>query len=469
MEYRILKPQNLFLLLCLVAGMAMVFINPPFQTSDEGSHFYKIYGYVEGSLNFKKITVNKEGRSLTFSGQILPSGIVRAVSIYGEMSLDAGKKTSFNKTVKMLSLPLEKDKKVFIAYPVPFYMPFAYFLSVPLVWVLSLFNSPPLFMLYACRLCSLLTYAVIVYYAIKIVPFKKHMFAFIGLLPMAVYTAASVSADGMTNALALLFCAYVFMLAYKKETPLNECLINKKQMFILCLIFFLLMLCKFAYFPLVFMFFLIPSERFKSHQSRYLSFCVLFGLGMIQVCFLLVYHMFVTQGIVSFASTLDKTELFIKAVMHPLSYMLLVFRTILINGFGYLVESIGSFGWDTVKIPPVFAAASYAVLFAGAVVNCGEQALSVRFKDRIILIISALLSVFVTMSVCYLLFTYMPAQKVIDNFQGRYLLPLLPLGLVVFSFKKFCFKTNVFRYFTVIVSCILMIVSAVEIVKRFYI
>lgn len=55
------------------------------------------------------------------------------------------------------------------------------------------------------------------------------MFAFIGLLPMAVYTAASVSADGMTNALALLFCAYVFMLAYKKETPLSECLINKKQ------------------------------------------------------------------------------------------------------------------------------------------------------------------------------------------------------------------------------------------------
>ena len=463
MYRKLVQPQNLFLLLCLLAGMAMVFINPPFQTSDEGSHFYKIYGYVEGSLNFKKITINKDGGSLTFSGQILPSGIVRAVSLYGEMSLDSGKKTSFNKTAKMLSLPLEKDKKVFIAYPVPFYMPFVYFLSVPLVWVLSLFNSSPLFMLYACRLCSLLTYALIVYYAIKIVPFKKHMFAFIALLPMAVYTAASVSADGMTNALALLFCAYVFRLAYKKES------VNKKQVFYLCAIFFLLMLCKFAYFPLVFMFFLIPSERFKSHQSRYLSFCVLFGLGMIQVCFLLVYHLVLTQGIVSFASTLDKTELFIKAVMHPLSYMLLVFRTILINGFGYLVECIGSFGWDTVKIPPVLAAVSYAVLFAGAVVNCGEQALPVRFKDRIILIISALLSVFVTMSVCYLLFTYMPAQKVIDNFQGRYLLPLLPLGLVVFSFKKFCFKTNVFRYFTVIVSCILMIVSVVEIVKRFYI
>ena len=48
-----LKPQNIFAFICLIFGLFFVFFNPPFQTPDEAQHFFKMWGFTQGTFNFK--------------------------------------------------------------------------------------------------------------------------------------------------------------------------------------------------------------------------------------------------------------------------------------------------------------------------------------------------------------------------------------------------------------------------------
>ena len=81
---KLLKPENIFLILAVFWGVILTFINPPFQSFDEPEHFYKIYAFTDGTLNFKKITSITDGTLIfdepkTFAAQIIPVSIVRII------------------------------------------------------------------------------------------------------------------------------------------------------------------------------------------------------------------------------------------------------------------------------------------------------------------------------------------------------------------------------------------------------
>ena len=45
-----LKPEIVFTVLALTAGLCMVFVNAPFEAPDEASHFWRAYHVYEGNL-----------------------------------------------------------------------------------------------------------------------------------------------------------------------------------------------------------------------------------------------------------------------------------------------------------------------------------------------------------------------------------------------------------------------------------
>ena len=154
------KPENIFFIICLFWGVLFLLINPPFQAPDEDSHLYKIYGITQGSWNFKKITLNKIneidlGKKYTFAGQILPTGLIEATMFNKDITFNPKEKTDVNKTLEIAKIKLKKDNAVFVGYPVPVYTPLSYMPAVVLIWLLSLFNAPPLFMLFAARFSCL--------------------------------------------------------------------------------------------------------------------------------------------------------------------------------------------------------------------------------------------------------------------------------------------------------------------------
>ena len=189
----------------LLWGLIFLIVNPPFQAPDEPAHFFKMWGYTQGTLRH---TI-KAG----WSGTELPESIERIYKFYSQY-VYTNKKIPLIETVKYSKLPLNKDNKVFVKFIPTSYTPLSYFPSFIVLWVMKFLSIKPLLMMYILRFCSLLVYLSLTYFAIKITPCKKWLFLFFSLLPVNVYQAAAISTDGITLGVIMLFAAYTLKLAF---------------------------------------------------------------------------------------------------------------------------------------------------------------------------------------------------------------------------------------------------------------
>lgn len=130
------------------------------------------------------------------------------------------------------------------------------------IFIAKMLELPVIFALWLGRLCNLLLYSGIVYFAIKKTPaFKKELLA-LSCLPIAVFQAASMSSDGIIFALAILNISY-FIQMYKSE------IIPNKNIIIYLATGVLIGLIKFPYIFLLLMLFLIPANKFKTKKNSY--------------------------------------------------------------------------------------------------------------------------------------------------------------------------------------------------------
>ena len=67
----------------------------------------------------------------------------------------------------------------------------------------------PLVLLYLCRLANLLASLAVAWWAVRITPFHRWLFAFLALDPMALFLRSSASPDALADAAGLLFVAAV--------------------------------------------------------------------------------------------------------------------------------------------------------------------------------------------------------------------------------------------------------------------
>lgn len=453
----LIKPQSVFLIFSLLVGMLFAFITPPFQVPDEPAHIYKMYGFTEGSFNFKKAG--------TTPGQVLPVSMTGLAHKYGKLIGKIGNKTSKEEILQDLKTPLKKGNSAFYPHNPTAYTILSYQPGVTVLWVMKLFNVNPLWMFYVLRLCSLFVYMALMYAAIKIVPVKKWFFVLIGILPMTLYEAAGVSVDGLIIGLCLLFIAYVLRLSLDE----NIIKLKKRDYMGFGVLMLLITICKFAYFPLIFMYFIIPSQKFESQKTRLIYFLSIFVLNIIWIFFYLLNVSIAMQGVVSLGvSTKNKSSLdalrFI--ITHPIYYLKAVFYTVYMQTAQYVETLIGSLGWIDI-ILPVFATKSYvALLLLASFFNTqGENG---KYNYDWKMKVSGLLIYLVTF-VCILTSVYIIYQQLprIDGFQGRYLLPILPLFCLFFSNKKFEFKY--LPLLIVISSVFLLYVTIIVLINRFYI
>lgn len=132
------------------------------------------------------------------------------------------------------------------------------------IFIAKMLELPVIFALWLGRLCNLLLYSGIVYFAIKKTPaFKKELLV-LSCLPIAVFQAASMSSDGIIFALAILNISY-FIQMYKSE------IIPNKNIIIYLATGVLIGLIKFPYIFLLLMLFLIPAHKFKTKKIAIIS------------------------------------------------------------------------------------------------------------------------------------------------------------------------------------------------------
>lgn len=448
--------QNIFLIICIIFSSIFICINPPFQAPDEPEHLFKMYGYTEGSLNFKKLN----GKP----GQILPESIVNIDKTFYPLKFDGTKKTTKTQVDSFKTVKLNKDKTVFYEFTPSSYTPFSYFPFFILLWLLKLFNVPPLLMLYIMKFFSMFVYTALMYTAIRITPINKMLFALIGILPMAMYQGSAISSDPLVTGLCFIYIAWVLKLSLDESSKFS-----KKEYWIFGLLITWISICKFAYLPLIFMFFMIPKNKFLSSKNRLIYFWSLLFLNLIYVAAFLIHTINISQGLVPYFKTyqqLDKGELIKFILAHPIWYLKACLQTLMTLTVYYLETLIGRLGWINVILPS-FVLKGYTILLA---VTClftsgnepDNMNLTLKMKMIMFGIYSACL--FIIMTSVFLIFQYFP---IIKGVQGRYLIPIVPLFCLFFYNKKLKFKY--LPLLVAICSFFFLYICIVMLIKRFYI
>lgn len=448
------KPENIFVIICLFWGTLFMMINPPFQAPDEDAHFFKMYGYTIGSLNFKKEN--------NWTGQTLPSSFVSLQKYYCRYKFETDLKTSIHETSLASKIKLKKDKTEFFRFIPTSYSMISYTPGFIVLGILKLFNVNPMAMIYILRFCALLTYLALSYYAIKITPTKKWLFLLLATLPLNLYQAGAINIDGLTFGLVFLFIAYTLKLKFDEEKISPQKLIKWGALITL------ISVCKFAYFPLILLYFFIPKEKFESLTLHYKYFLSLFLVNAIFIISFLLHTILVSKGITTELSaiTTDKFDLIKDIIKHPFTYLGAVISTTKGALDFYCKNVISGFGWSSVMIPVFASNLYYALLImAGLYTDKSEEKYGFSIKDRTILVLSTIFIYLITITSVYLIYQRFP---IIIGVQGRYLTPLLPLIFLLLTNKFVKTDNKLIPVSIVLLSQFLLFTAFLTLIARFY-
>ena len=242
----VLTAANRFTGVALIFGIAFIIITPPFQAPDEVAHFYRIYQMSEGRL--------KPENFLLGIGGDLPT-TVRKVSreMFDNVRFHPENKIDISLFMKTLNTKINpEDRAVTFFANTAHYPPLVYLPQTLGVVLARLFSLNMFAIFYAGRLLNLLVYIYLMRAAINLTPSGKEVFGLIGLMPMAIFQAASLSSDMMTNAVGVLFVGYILNGYDKSDTY------SLKWLTGLWFMVMLLLFVKPGYYPLLILVFTLP-------------------------------------------------------------------------------------------------------------------------------------------------------------------------------------------------------------------
>lgn len=497
-------PQKAFVTIGLIFGILFLLITPPFQAADEYNHYYRSFQISEG-----QIIAQKHQNQV---GGFLPKNLVTTtekVSV-GIPFNPEGKQKPEN-IFSLLNLPLESNNRVFVAFPnTAVYSPIPYLPQIIGITLGKLIGLSPILLMYVGRVCNLLGWLVLGYFAIKVTPICKWTFFLLALTPMSLFQAASLSADAVTNGVSFLLIATFLQVALEpRASDWNQEVeeINSpsqkypKKIFIIFLLSVLLALSKQAYFPLVGLFLLIPVEKIGS-RKKYIGIFALLCLA--SVLAILSWSLISKGTYTTLVPDVAPGKQIQFILTHPFDLIGVILRTFLNDGIEYISQFIGKLGWLDTKLPPLFIL-SYLVMLVFSV-NTGvvqsrnvkvahrrkdAQAASRRVDTKVIredhsslsgqtykdILISArqkrilllilILNVILIATILYISWTPVGKERVL-GLQGRYFIPIAPILFLLLYNDKFKLKIRNSNMITVLYSVFSVTLTAVVVWKRYY-
>lgn len=268
---------------------------------------------------------------------------------------------------------------------------------------------------YAMRLAGMVSYVLLAWLAVRIVPFGKWTLVILAASPVAVYQAATISADPISNGIGLLFLAAILAWATREELGL-------RSVFGLMALAALLFTAKVNLVALVILpFLLIPPSRFRPRLGYVVLLAgviLLFALEVGGWSALAYSPRF--EGAVQGPDPVAQLKF---VVTSPVEFFQTVARDIATNGPSYLKDWIASYGHPYWSVPrPVFV---FYLVGLGASLLATDSSGKPDRRTRIALVIVFVTSLFATLTALYLSFTPI-ASPTILGVHGRYLVVVMP-------------------------------------------
>ncbi len=201
-------------------------------------------------------------------------------------------------------------------------------------------------LMYLGRLTNLAAWIFLIYMSIRIIPTGKWVLFLAALTPMSLFTGASLSGDAATNGLSFLFIA--LMIRHGLDDGIQLTFRGKVLIYALGV---LLALCRMPYFLVVFLFLIVPADRFRSRIGYWTFFgslvavVIILSVGWHLMTDLDVYtHLGSRKGV----SSHDQIPLILA---DPLDYAEVMLRTLWKGKLGLLRSHFGVLGWLDTPLP----------------------------------------------------------------------------------------------------------------------
>ena len=462
---RIVKPEVIFALVATTVGLILIFLVPPMQAPDEQTHFFQ--SYAVSNFDFVPDEFNENGK--VHYGSKLPVSVYdSAINFREEVAGKPSVKFNTQLFEKYIDEPLRPELTKYVDGTT--YAPFVYIPQALGISVGKLFETSPLIMIWVGRFLNLLVWILIIFLAVKIIPFGKWIMVVLALNPVVVFLSASLSADVLTIGLAFLFFALVastLQKGYKITKLMTVALIG---------VISLLVLTKPVSIILVLLMFIIPRKVFTRRWS-YVLFCI--SALLVMACLYLTWSSLSSDAAHAISQLqrpgfgVDSSAQLAHILGDPLNYI----KSLLLNyvfvlpgypGDAVLRSAIGSFGWLDTFIP-LWTVVTYVLLLVFVVLYEAGRGLSLTLYQRMALILVGMLYFGATCTALYLFYTPV-GSTMVSGVQGRYFIPIsvLLIGLFTARKKVLDIKLKTLVIIILTTSIIILTTMLLRIALRYY-
>lgn len=416
-------PEQFFKITATLFGVLYLFLVPPFQVPDEANHFYRAYHIADGNLMGEKIEDQRYGGEL-------PKNLVSLYEPFKDLRYNYDEKVEWDHFKTASKIPLRKGRTEFVDFAnVAYYSPTAYLFQIPDLWIYKVLNVKPLFLFYLTRLASFFYWAFVIYHAIQLIPFYKWTFCFMALLPSSLFLHSGITADSITNASCFYLIVLLMRLIFDKKAE-----ITFQHLFIIMGLSLVITINKVVYFPIAFLFLLIPKWKFASARQYFNLSLTLIGsiLLILGTWFLITKDLFIpyqeyhpdyraTQQLNEGVDPMAQLQFILS---NPLDFVGIWFRSFFEYLPSNLAHYVGKFGWEANYLPTPLIGLIGLGLIAHALFE--KNLIDFDPWKRVFFIATGML--------CFILFSvviYMqwspPGNEVILSFGGRYMIAIFPL------------------------------------------
>ena len=401
-----ISPERVFAYTVPVILVAFLLFMPTLKNHDEIFHWFRIYDIAQGNL----FTKMQDGDPKS----IAPIE-VNKIRIYDNPVnihyVDIKKQFSYHIT--------ENGPKIISTLSTTsIYNPLQYLPQALGVFISKQVTNSPIVMAYTARIFNMIVTAIILFAALKCMPYGKKILLLLMCIPIAVEGFSSMSPDAMTISVVFLFTAYVLKLVNEKDKKITRK--DKIYLFIMAIV---IALCKIVYVPVVGLLLILPKDKFKTRKEQILTVGSIMSIAILAN---LIWLAISSMYLVTFRGGNSKYQV-ANLLSHPIEYIQMLFNTINIYGRDYLYSMFGGeLGWDEYvkiySIVPITFGALY--LLFSATDNDLKNKFTTYQKIIMILIILAVVGlVFTSLYVQWTPITH----TFIAGVQGRYFIPILPL------------------------------------------
>lgn len=404
LTYKKMTLEKAFVLIVTAIGIVYVFIVPIYRGHDEHAHFFRAYEISKGVLNTKI----ENHMSLT-----------QIPKAFEDITLESGKycnETHYNEVINFLKTETKEGENItengcYMAV----YSPIPYIPQAITIAVFDLLTDNVAVMFYATRLVNLIVSVMILYVAMKTIPFGKKIIFLIAIIPTTMTQIASLSPDATTITSCILFVSYILKLLYEKRN------MTKKEVVKIAALGGVVALCKIVYIPFILLALLIPRKRYESKKKYWTSIAIMIVLPIvINLIWLMIAgtHLALIDANKASSQTMNiltNIPEYIRVVLYTVQYS---FGTLITELFGGALLHNDLVNNGMLIVLPVILLFIFEILL--------DEELREKLEMNTKVLLGAIILIIMCLIVTSLYVQWSPLKWFyVNGIQGRYFIPLL--------------------------------------------